>query len=81
VVSADHLRLAVAADPVEPLEPLLTAGEVARILSVRPKRVYELGIPAVRLSAKALRWRPSVVQAWLASRSETAMKTANRTDR
>ncbi|MBA3894318.1 MAG: helix-turn-helix domain-containing protein [Gemmatimonadales bacterium] len=54
----------------EALEPLLTAAEVARLLGVRPKRVYELAIPAVRLSAKSLRWRPSVVQAWLESRSE-----------
>jgi predicted DNA-binding transcriptional regulator AlpA len=49
-------------------EPLLTAAEVARILSVRPKRVYELGIPAVRISAKALRWRPSQVTEWIRSR-------------
>lgn len=52
------------------LDPLLTAGQVGRILGVRPKRVYELGIPAVRISAKSLRWRPCVVQAWLDSRSE-----------
>jgi predicted DNA-binding transcriptional regulator AlpA len=60
----------LAADPIEPLEPLLTAAQVGRILSVRQKRVYELGIPAVRLSAKSVCWRPSVVRAWLASRSE-----------
>jgi hypothetical protein len=41
------------------MEPLLTAAEVGRILSVRPKRVYELGIPAVKISDRALRWRPS----------------------
>jgi predicted DNA-binding transcriptional regulator AlpA len=69
-VAPDHLRLAVVADPVEPLEPLLTAAEVARILGVRVKRVYELGVPAVRLSEKCLRWRPSAVQTWLESRSE-----------
>jgi predicted DNA-binding transcriptional regulator AlpA len=50
------------------LEPLLTATEVARILSVRPKRVYELGIPAVKLSERSLRWRPSQVAAWLQQR-------------
>lgn len=66
----EPLRLAVAADPPELLEPLLTAAEVARILGVRPKRVYELGVPAVRISEKCLRWRPSAVQAWLDSRSE-----------
>jgi predicted DNA-binding transcriptional regulator AlpA len=53
-----------------PLEPLLTAVEVARILGVRPKRVYELGIPAVRISEKSLRWRRSAVQWWLDARTE-----------
>ncbi len=52
------------------LDPLLTAADVARILSVRPKRVYELGIPAIRLSEKCLRWRRSAVLAWLESRTE-----------
>jgi predicted DNA-binding transcriptional regulator AlpA len=60
----------VVADSEALLEPLLTAAEVARILGVRPKRVYELGIPAVRLSEKCMRWRPSQVQAWLDSRSD-----------
>ena len=50
------------------LRPLLTAKEVAAILGVRVKRVYELGIPAVRISARQLRWRPSAVQQWIASR-------------
>jgi predicted DNA-binding transcriptional regulator AlpA len=49
-------------------EPLLTAAQVARILAVRPKRVYELGIPAVRISVKALRWRRSDLEAWLEQR-------------
>jgi hypothetical protein len=47
----------------------LTAAQVARILSVRPKRVYELGIPAVRISEKSLRWRRSDLQTWLEGRS------------
>lgn len=58
------------AEPSEALEPLLTAAEVARLLGVRPKRVYELGIPAVRLSEKTLRWRRSAVLSWLESRTE-----------
>ncbi len=49
-------------------DPLLTAKQVAAILRVRPKRVYELGIPTVRISARQLRWRPSAVQQWIASR-------------
>jgi predicted DNA-binding transcriptional regulator AlpA len=67
------LRLAVAESSpagAPSLEPLLTAADVARILGVRPKRVYELGIPAVRLSEKCLRWRGSDVQAWLQDRTE-----------
>ena len=47
---------------------LLRADEVARILNVRPKRVYELGIPAVRISERAVRWRPSQVQQWIEER-------------
>jgi len=50
------------------LDPLLTAADVARILQVRPKRVYELGIPAVHLSERALRWRASQVQRWIEER-------------
>ena len=50
------------------LNQLLTAKQVAVILGVRSKRVYELGIPTVRLSARQLRWRPSAVQQWIASR-------------
>jgi predicted DNA-binding transcriptional regulator AlpA len=53
--------------PAEP-EPLLTAREAARILGVSPKRLYELGIPSVRISERSLRWRPSTVAAWIAQR-------------
>lgn len=49
-------------------DSLLTAREVGAILGVRPKRVYELGIPTVHISARQLRWRPSAVQQWIASR-------------
>jgi hypothetical protein len=54
------------------LEPLLTVTEVARILAVRPKRVYELGIPAVRISEKSLRWRRCDLEAWLEGRRGAA---------
>lgn len=53
------------------MEPLLTAAEVAKLLGVRPKRVYELGIPAVKISDRALRWRPSQLAAWLQEREVT----------
>jgi predicted DNA-binding transcriptional regulator AlpA len=49
-------------------ERLLTAAEVARIVGVSPKRLYELGIPSVRISERSLRWRPSTVAAWIAQR-------------
>jgi predicted DNA-binding transcriptional regulator AlpA len=64
------MQLADAPEATAALEPLLTAAEVAQVLGVRPKRVYELGIPSVRLSTKSLRWRRSAVQAWIDSRSE-----------
>jgi hypothetical protein len=70
VVSAPRLHLTSTGEAVEPLQCLLTAADVGRILGVRPKRVYELGIPAVRLSQKCLRWRPFEIEAWLESRSE-----------
>jgi hypothetical protein len=37
-------------------------------VGVSPKRLYELGIPAVRISERSLRWRPSTVAAWIADR-------------
>ncbi len=50
------------------LEPLLTAAAVAKVLGVRTKRVYELAIPAVKLSERSLRWRPSQLAAWIHER-------------
>lgn len=67
-LGAPALRLSAAPASAAPLEPLLTAAEVAKVLGVRPKRVYELGIPAVRLSVKTLRWRLSDLEAWLDQR-------------
>ncbi len=61
-------RAAVAGAESSAAEPLLSAKEVARILSVPVKRVYELGIPAVRLSTRSLRWRMSDVQRWIEGR-------------
>ncbi len=57
-------------DEIESLldDQMLTAPEVARILKVRPKRVYELCIPAVRLSDRTLRWRLSAVRRWIEER-------------
>lgn len=49
-------------------ERLLRAVDVAAVLSVPTKRVYELGIPAVRLSRRCLRWRRADVERWLEGR-------------
>lgn len=50
------------------IDPLMTAEQVAAFLTVRVKRVYELGIPTVRLSARSVRWRRADLLAWLESR-------------
>jgi len=66
-------RGAGATPPTAPTpEPLWTVYEVARYLCVRPKRVYELGIPSVRLARRTLRYRPTDVEAWLVARSGVA---------
>ncbi len=54
------------------LESLLTAEQVACILAVRPKRVYELGLPTVRVSARALRYRRCDVAEFIEKRRTTA---------
>jgi predicted DNA-binding transcriptional regulator AlpA len=64
----DTAERADPADSWEQHERLLTAAEVARILGVRPKRVYELPIPSIRLSERTLRWCRSDVMAWIADR-------------
>lgn len=48
--------------------PLMTANEVAKLLNVRSKRVYELGIPRVNISARSCRWRYADVTNWLNQR-------------
>ena len=60
------------AAPAAAPEPLWTAEQVARYLGVRKKRTYELGIPSVRLSRHALRWRPADVERWLNARTGVA---------
>lgn len=67
-MSASPLRLEPSGQDIAGIEPLLTARQVATILGVRDKRVYELGIPAVRLSEWSLRWRPSDVRDWIERR-------------
>jgi hypothetical protein len=67
-VKAAPLRLI---DDTKAPEPLLTASQVAVVLNVRPKRVYELGIPFVRISARSKRFRPSDVERFIEERRGT----------
>lgn len=47
------------------IDPLLDAATVARILGVRSKRVYELGIPYVKLGTRQYRWALGDVRRWI----------------
>jgi predicted DNA-binding transcriptional regulator AlpA len=51
-------------------ERLLTAREVAGIIGVNIKRVYDLRIPAVRISDRSLRWSRRDVLNWIEERRE-----------
>jgi predicted DNA-binding transcriptional regulator AlpA len=51
------------------VQSLLTAREVAALLKVGPKRVYELNIPFVQLSARCKRWQLREVQSWIETHS------------
>ena len=51
-------------------EPLLTAVEVGKILSVPTKSVYELPIPRVRVGQRRIRWQPSDVREFIHRRVE-----------
>lgn len=50
--------------PTEPGDRLLTAGQVAEFLEIPRKRVYELGIPLIRISTRTLRWMLSDLIEW-----------------
>jgi len=56
--------------PHDPTDRLLTAKEVAAYVGVNVKRVYELGIPAVHISQRSLRWRLSDVLRWIEERRD-----------
>lgn len=45
---------------------LLRAREVAHLLGIAPKRVYELPIEPVRIGKRAVRWRLTDVQQFAA---------------
>ena len=51
------------------VEPLLTAAEVGRLLTIPTKRVYEVvGHLAIQLAPHTLRWRLSDIAALIESR-------------
>lgn len=50
-------------------EPLLTVEDVARILRLKPKQVYGLHIPCIRVSRRAMRFRQSEFNTWLEARA------------
>lgn len=50
--------------------PLLRVQEVAAVLNVRVKRVYELPIRQVRLGRRSIRWRPSDLRDFIERRLE-----------
>jgi predicted DNA-binding transcriptional regulator AlpA len=52
------------------IDDLLTAEQVAFILKIRPKEVYTLPLPAVRLSARRLRWTRSSLDQFISSHGE-----------
>ena len=45
-------------------EALLTASQVATLLRIARKRVYELDIPVIQLSRRTLRWMVADVLEW-----------------
>lgn len=47
---------------------LFTAKELAERLRVPRKKVYELGIPAIKIGKRALRYRESDVHDWIEGR-------------
>ncbi len=52
------------------VEPLLTVDDVAAILRVPTKSVYELPIPKVKLSRRRVRYRHADVRGFIDRRTE-----------
>jgi hypothetical protein len=53
-----------------PSDVLWTLEETAARLRVKKRQVQRLGVPAVRLGHRTLRYRPADVERWLAERVE-----------
>ncbi len=65
----EELRTDLVGDGHDP-EPLLTAREVAEILRLPVKSVYELPLRRVRLGCRRIRWRPADVRDFIQRRLE-----------
>lgn len=65
----DSVRSEYVGDGWDP-EPLLTAEELAEILQVPKKSVYDLPIPRVRIGERRIRWRPADVREHIQRRVE-----------
>lgn len=63
----EDVRLDLVGDGYDP-EPLLTAGDVARLLRLPSKAIYELPIPRVRLGPRRIRRRPSDLREFIGRR-------------
>jgi excisionase family DNA binding protein len=71
------LTLSRVAGTVELVEKLLTAEQVADVLGLRPKSVYDLArqgrIPVVRISRRAVRFDPADVAGFVAKHRVAAI--------
>ncbi len=65
----EEVRPDLVGDGYDP-EPLLDAKQVARILRIPPKSVYELPLPRVRIGRRRVRWRPAELREFISRRSE-----------
>jgi len=66
----EEVRPDLVGDGFDP-ERLLAAREVAEILQVPAKSVYELPIPRVRVGKRRIRWRPADLREFIHGRTET----------
>lgn len=53
-------------------DAILTAEQVAAWLQIKTRQVHRLGVPAVRLAHKTIRYRAADVTAWLEEQTKAA---------
>lgn len=66
---AEEVRHDLVGDGHDP-EPLWTAAQVAKVLQVPQKSVYDMPIRRVRLGPRRIRWRPRDVRDFIHRRLE-----------